>query len=271
MNTITSINAEIINDSRNIPTLSVTVTTDTGAQGICMVPSGASTGTYEACELRDDGTSHGGVTKAQEIVNTVLAEALRGMDVLDQRGIDACMISLDGTHNKTNLGGNSILGVSVACAKAAAHTQGKELYEHLQTLAEKTSEQVSPFLYFNLINGGKHAATKLAFQEYHVVPQTNDIQESLTIALRVQNALGDIVKEKYGEVVRGDEGGYAVPTENIREPLELLSDRKTGLMKSEVVKCLQGSHEKGPVYRALKKLQEAELIQETGGQVSFPG
>lgn len=231
MNTITSINADILNDSRNIPTLSVTVTTDTGAQGVCMVPSGASTGTYEAYELRDDGTSHGNVTKAQSFVNGALAEALLGMDVSNQREIDARMIALDGTPNKSNLGGNSILGVSVACAKAAAHAHGKEFYEHLQTLAEKSSEYETPYLYFNLINGGKHATTKLAFQEYHVVPQTSDIHESLDIAERVQNALGDIVKEKYGEVSRGDEGGYAVPTENIREPLDLLVEavKKTGL------------------------------------------
>ncbi|MFA5132203.1 MAG: phosphopyruvate hydratase [Candidatus Paceibacterota bacterium] len=223
MNTITSIVADIIEDSRNVPTLSVTVTTSGGGVGVCAVPSGASTGKYEAFELRDDGTSHGGVTKAQEIINTVIAPALEGFDVTDQRGIDALLIEMDGTPNKEKLGGNSILGVSVACGKAAAQSLGKEFYEYLQSLAEVSSEEKCPLLYFNLINGGKHASTALSFQEYHLVPTVHSISRSLEIAQKVQDTLGEIVKEKYGEVARGDEGGYAVPTDNIREPLELLS------------------------------------------------
>lgn len=231
MHTIASIQAEIINDSRNIPTLSVEVTTNTGAIGVCMVPSGASTGKYEAYELRDDGTSHGNVSKAKELINTVIKEALLGKNVSDQKEIDAVLISLDGTSNKQKLGGNSILGVSVACAKAAAKAEGKEFFEHLRTLADVKEGAPHPSLYFNLINGGKHASTKLAFQEYHLVPTVSSVKEALEIAERVQNALGDIVKEKYGEVARGDEGGYAVPTENIREPLELLSEavKKVGV------------------------------------------
>lgn len=231
MNTIASIKADIIPDSRNVPTLSVIVTTDSGATGVCIVPSGASTGKYEACELRDDGTGHGNVSKAQEIINTKIQAALLGKNVADQREIDNTLMALDGTNNKANLGGNSILGVSVACGKAAAHAENKEFYEHLQTLAEVTAPHVAPSLYFNLINGGKHAKTKLAFQEYHLVPKANSVSESLEIAQVVQDALGEIVKEKYGDVERGDEGGYAVPTENIREPLELLSQavEKSGL------------------------------------------
>ncbi len=223
MNVIKSINAEIINDSRNVPTLSVSVTTDSGFTGVCMVPSGASTGKYEAFELRDDGTSKGGVSKAQEIVNTTINEALLSSDVSKQKEIDELLIKLDGTSNKNNLGGNSMLGVSVAVAKAAAKSEGKEFYEYMQTLAEASSTISCPRLYFNLINGGKHASTQLAFQEYHLVPQVESVKESLEIAQKVQDALGVIVSEKYGEVSRGDEGGYAVPTENIREPLELLS------------------------------------------------
>ncbi|MCX6756623.1 MAG: phosphopyruvate hydratase [Candidatus Nomurabacteria bacterium] len=223
MTTIKNVKAEIINDSRNVPTLSVSVTTDSGFTGVCMVPSGASTGKYEAFELRDDGTSKGSVTKAQVIVNTKINEALIGFDIYKQREIDDLLIKLDGTDNKTNLGGNSLLGVSVACAKAAAKALDKEFYEYLQTLREVSSNITCPKLYFNLINGGKHANTSLAFQEYHLVPQVESVVESLEIAQKVQDALGALILEKYGEVARGDEGGYAIPTENIREPLEILS------------------------------------------------
>jgi enolase len=223
MHPITSISVDLINDSRNIETLKVTVVAGNGSMGTCMVPSGASTGKYEACELRDDGTSHGGVTKAKENILTIMLPALLGKDVKDQKAIDAILVELDGTPDKSNLGGNSILGVSVACAKAAAHADGKELYEHLRSLAPVTSSLKGPRLYFNLINGGKHAMTNLAFQEYHVVPITDVPEESLAIAEVVQNKLGEIIVARYGEVGRGDEGGYAVPTENIRLPLELLS------------------------------------------------
>lgn len=223
MSTIKNIIAEVINDSRNVPTLSVSVTTDSDFTGVCMVPSGASTGKYEAFELRDDGNSKGGVSKAQEIVNTKIKDALIGFDISKQREIDNLLINLDGTPNKSNLGGNSILGVSIAVAKAAAKSEGKEFFEYMQTLAEETSTIKCPRLYFNLINGGKHANTQLAFQEYHLVPQVESVTDSLEIAQKVQDALGIIISEKYGEVERGDEGGYAVPTENIREPLELLS------------------------------------------------
>jgi len=223
MSKIKTISAEIINDSRNVPTLSVSVIDDLGNIGICMVPSGASTGKYEAFELRDDGTSKGGVTKAQEIINTKINDAFLGMGISNQREIDNLLLKLDGTSNKENLGGNSMIGVSIAVAKAAAKSVGKEFYEYLETLAEETSSITCPKLYFNLINGGKHANTQLAFQEYHLVPQVESVKESLDIAQKVQDALGTIISEKYGEVARGDEGGYAVPTENIREPLELLS------------------------------------------------
>lgn len=223
MTTIKNINAEIINDSRNVPTLSVSVTTDSGYVGVCMVPSGVSTGKYEAFELRDDNTSKRGVTKAQEIINTTINNELIGFPVSNQREIDNLLLKLDGTSNKTNLGGNSMIGVSIAVAKVAAKSFGKEFYEYLQIQTEVTSETSCPKLYFNLINGGKHANTQLAFQEYHLVPQVESVKESLDIAQKVQDALGVIILEKYGKVARGDEGGYAVPTENIREPLELLS------------------------------------------------
>ncbi len=231
MSSIKSINAEIISDSRNVPTLSVSLTLESGATGKCMVPSGASTGKYEAYEMRDDGTSHGGVTKAQEIVNTVISDALVGKVFENQRELDNALLELDGTPNKGKLGGNSILGVSVAYGKAVAASEDKQFFEYLEVIEKVTEGAGNPFLYFNLINGGKHADTELSFQEYHLVPQTSSVAESLVIAQRVQDMLGEIVKEKYGEVRRGDEGGYALPTGNIREPLELLLEtvKKSGL------------------------------------------
>lgn len=224
MHTITSIKAERIKDSRDVPTLLVTVTTDNGATGVCMVPSGASTGKYEAYELRDGGTGHGDVTKALELVNTTIQDTLVGKGVSDQKEIDRLLCELDGTSNKRILGGNSTLGVSVACGKAAAHSEGREFFEYLRGLREIPIGSVHPLLYFNLINGGKHTATKLAFQEYHIVPQVDSVYEALQIAQKIQDTLGKIITERYGEVSKGDEGGYALPTENIREPLELLRE-----------------------------------------------
>ncbi|MFA6608611.1 MAG: phosphopyruvate hydratase [Candidatus Paceibacterota bacterium] len=231
MNPIKSIKVDIINDSRNIPTLSVTVTTEESKTGNCMVPSGASTGKYEAYELRDDDTSHGGVTKAKENILEIIAPVIIGKDVTNQKNIDDTLIKLDGTKNKSKLGGNSILGVSFACGKAGASTMGKEFYEYMRMLAEVSPNEICPLLYFNLINGGKHAKTGLAFQEYHIVPKVDSVTEALDIAQKIENILGEIIKEKYGDVEKGDEGGYAVPTENIREPLELLSQavKKSGL------------------------------------------
>lgn len=223
MNTIQNITVDIIEDSRKVPTLSVTVTTDTGFSGNCMVPSGASTGKYEAYEMRDDDTSHGGVTKAKDKILSVILPALLGKDIEDQNKIDEILINLDGTSNKHILGGNSIIGVSVACAKAAANVKGDEFYKYLSTLTDKTSNVLIPRLYFNLINGGKHTSTKLAFQEYHIVPIVESVSTALSIAETVQNKLGVLINEKYGEVKLGDEGGFALPIEDVRVPLLLLS------------------------------------------------
>jgi enolase len=259
MNSITSISGDIIKDSRNIETLKVTVITNNGSTGMCMVPSGASTGKYEAYELRDDGTPHGGVIKAKENILTIVTPMLLGKDVENQKAIDALLIELDGTATKSNLGGNSILGVSVACAKAAAHAKGKELYEHLRVLAPVSSSRKGPRLYFNLINGGKHATTKLAFQEYHLVPLTDVPEESLAIAEMVQNKLGEIITVQFGKVERGDEGGYAVPTENIRLPLELLAQA--------VKECdLEGKVEFALDVAATSFYDEATAMYNVGGQ-----
>lgn len=221
MNKIEKVFAEEIRDSRGNPTLKVTVTAD-GKSASFAVPSGASTGAHEAHELRDvDGK---GVQTAIEKVNNVIAPALIGQDISNQKEIDRIMIELDGTPNKTNLGGNSMIGVSIAIAKTAAKVAGIETYEHLRTLAEIKPSRHIPHLYLNLINGGKHAKNDLAFQEYHVVTETENVEEAVDIGVKLQDSLERFFREDLGEdsLVLGDEGGYAPKMTTIKEPLEYL-------------------------------------------------
>jgi enolase len=232
--TITAVHAREVLDSRGKPTLEVTVTCE-GGSGVFSVPSGASTGTHEAIELRDgDRSRHDGqgVLRAVANVNVNLGGALVGMDARGQHQIDERMLSMDGTSNKATLGGNAIIGVSVATAKAAAAALGIPLVQHLRSLAPdiKPSREV-PFLNMNLINGGKHAATRLAFQEYKVVPQTDDIAEALEIGTRILHALRSRIAREYGPVSAnvGDEGGFAPDLASVRRPLELFLETATDL------------------------------------------
>lgn len=224
--TITAISAREILDSRGNPTLEVAVTCREG-RGIFGVPSGASTGTNEAVELRDgDKTRFGGegVLKAATHVNVNLAGALIGMDAHNQRALDRRMIEMDGTANKSKLGGNAIVGVSVAATKAAAAAQSLQPHEWVRELADgiKPSRKV-PFLCMNLTNGGKHAAGRLAFQEYKIVPQTDSIHEALNIGTTIMHALKKAYAKKYGAVNAnvGDEGGFAPDVEDVRAPLDM--------------------------------------------------
>ena len=219
---ITKIFAEEVKDSRGNPTLLVNVFVGEKS-GSFSVPSGASTGAHEAHELRDaDGK---GVGKAIDKINNDIAKALIGQDVLNQHEIDRIMIKLDGTQNKDNLGGNSMIGVSVACAKAAAKIQDIELYEHLRTLAEIKPSRHIPHLYMNLINGGKHAKNNLAFQEYHIVTDTDDVTEAVDIGIKIQDSIKEYITEELGEdsLVLGDEGGFAPELTDVRKPLEYLA------------------------------------------------
>jgi len=219
---ITNILAEQILDSRNNPTLKVSVHVG-DIVGIFEVPSGASTGKYEACELRDGESGKSGVLNAVKKINSSIKKALVGQDVDDQKNIDQIMIELDGTEQKTNLGGNSLIGVSIACAKTAAKVLGIEVYEYLRTLESMEPSRKEPFLYFNLINGGKHAKTKLAFQEFHIVPQVETSKESVEMSRNIQNRLNEIIKSDFpGPTTRGDEGGLALDVEDIYTPLNLM-------------------------------------------------
>ena len=184
------------------------------------VPSGASTGAYEAYELRDGGDRYlgKGCVKAVDNVNTVLGPAVCGMDPADQRGIDEAMNKLDGTANKSNLGANAILGVSLAASKAGAASKGIPLYAHFAQLAGNNDEKFTmPIPCFNVINGGSHAGNKLAFQEYFVIPTgAKSFKEAMQIGCEVYHTLGKIIKAKFGgdATLIGDEGGFAPPCDN---------------------------------------------------------
>jgi enolase len=223
---IQSVKAEEILDSRGIPTLQVKIELHS-CSGSFSVPSGASTGQYEAHELRDGESEHyggKGVKKAINNVNEVISKVLIGKDVTDQKTIDNIMIELDGTENKTNLGANAIVGVSIACAKTAAKFAGKEVYKYLLTLADIKPSRKTPLLYMNLINGGAHAASKLRFQEYHVVPQVDSIDEALEIGSEIHQELQKIIIKELGPQSAnvGNEGGYVLDTESVYLPFDLI-------------------------------------------------
>ena len=223
MDKITKIVAEEIKDSRGNPTIKVTVSVD-DKSGSFSVPSGASTGAHEAHELRDDDGK--GINNAIEKVNNIIAPALVGKDVLNQKEIDRMMVKLDGTANKDNLGGNSMIGVSVACAKLAAKISNQETYQYLQTLAEIKPSRKTPHLFMNLLEGGKHTSNILAFQEYLLVSNTENISLAVEMGIKVQNTLKDIIERELGKesLVLGDEGGFALRVTDIRKPLVFLTE-----------------------------------------------
>jgi enolase len=228
MSSVQSVVAREILDSRGNPTVEVEVVTEDGMFR-ASVPSGASTGAYEAVELRDGGDRYlgKGVLKAVANVNDVLGPAVKGMDVTDQQGVDDTMLKLDGTPNKAKLGANSILGVSLAISKAGAAAKKVPLYKHYADLAGNNDEKFTmPVPCFNVINGGSHAGNKLAFQEYFVIPTgAKSFAEAMQIGCEVYHTLGKIIKAKFGgdATLIGDEGGFAPPCDN-REGCELIME-----------------------------------------------
>ncbi len=222
-NKIDNIQAEEILDSRGNPTMKVTVSSGISV-GSFSVPSGASTGAHEAYELRDkDGK---GVSEAIGNINNIIAPALIGVDAIYQQDIDEAMLKMDGTKNKHNLGGNAMIGVSVACARLGASVSKLETFEYLKTLNFSSAQPFIPYLYMNLINGGKHAKNGLAFQEYHVVPVTVAPKEAVEIGLKIQESLRQIITKNLGQdsLVQGDEGGFAPKISDVRTPLVYLSE-----------------------------------------------
>eukprot|EP00326_Haptolina_ericina_P005917 CAMPEP_0181228968 /NCGR_PEP_ID=MMETSP1096-20121128/33635_1 /TAXON_ID=156174 ORGANISM="Chrysochromulina ericina, Strain CCMP281" /NCGR_SAMPLE_ID=MMETSP1096 /ASSEMBLY_ACC=CAM_ASM_000453 /LENGTH=441 /DNA_ID=CAMNT_0023322537 /DNA_START=57 /DNA_END=1382 /DNA_ORIENTATION=- len=226
MAVIESIKARQIYDSRGNPTVEVDLVAG-GNLVRASVPSGASTGAYEAVELRDGGDRHmgKGVLTAVANVNDKLAPKLLGLDVTDQSGIDALMNEIDGTDNKGTLGANAVLGVSLAVSKAGAAAKGVPLYRHFADLAGN-SQLLMPVPCFNVINGGSHAGNTLPFQEYFVIPTgAQTFQEGMMVGTEVYHNLAKILKKKFGgdATLIGDEGGFAPPCD-ARSGIELVME-----------------------------------------------
>lgn len=225
---IRSIHARQILDSRGNPTVEAEVTLDDGTMGRAAVPSGASTGSNEALELRDgDKSLFNGksVIKAVENVNSTINEALVGMDVTDQRTLDETMIELDGTENKANLGANAILAVSLAAAHTAAKVQNKPLYEYFHILSGTDNDMQLPLPMMNIINGGAHAGFSTDIQEFMVVPVGADtFSRALQMGAEIFANLKTVLKDKGYPTTVGDEGGFAPQVNNGNaEALELIS------------------------------------------------
>lgn len=222
-----SLKARQIIDSRGNPTVEVDVVTDDLYRSA--VPSGASTGIYEALELRDgDKSVFGGkgVLNAVRNINDILAPKLIGVDVRNQSEVDAIMLEFDGTPNKSKFGANSILGVSLSVCRAGAGARGIPLYKHIQELAG-IKELVMPVPALNVINGGSHAGNNLAMQEFMILPVgASSFSEAMRMGSEVYHILKDIIKKKYGQDACnvGDEGGFAPNVQDNREGLVLLID-----------------------------------------------
>ena len=269
---ISKMKAREILDSRGNPTVEVDVITESGNIGRAAVPSGASTGRYEALELRDGGKRyHGkGVLKAVNSVNEIIAPALKGLDVRSQEEIDKKMIELDGTPNKSKLGANAILAVSLATARAAANALKIPLYKYL---SKNKDELLLPVPLMNIINGGKHAGNKLNIQEFMIIPHGGKtFKETLRIGVEIYHTLKRILEKKYGKsaINVGDEGGYAPPMEQTTEALEALikSIEEAGYTpRKEVSLGLDAAasefydEERGKYYLDQRSLTVDELIE----------
>lgn len=222
MGKIVEVRGRQIIDSRGNPTVEADITVEGGAIGRFGVPSGASTGIFEALELRDgDSSRYGGkgVAKAVDNVNGPIRELLLGRDASDQEGIDRALIDLDGTPNKSNLGANAILAVSVACAKAAASSKGEQLFSFLGG----AGANVLPAPMMNILNGGAHADNALDFQEFMIIPAgAPTFSEALRMGTEVYHALKKVLHTKGLSTGVGDEGGFAPGLGNNREALDLI-------------------------------------------------
>lgn len=227
---IASVLAREIFDSRGWPTVEVEITLDSGDIGVGMVPSGASTGSKEALELRDGDSSRflgKGVTKAVTNVNTVINDFIKGKEFPNQESLDNSLISLDGTENKSSLGANALLAVSLAFARACSSRDNKELYHYLkeQYVGSKEDKYSLPMPMLNFINGGAHADNNVDIQEFMLVPTgASTLREALQQSAEVFHTLKKILKEKGLQTAVGDEGGFAPDLSSNKSALELLCE-----------------------------------------------
>ncbi len=222
MSIILSVHARQIFDSRGNPTVEVDVITENGVQGRAAVPSGASTGEHEAVELRDGGSDYmgKGVLKAVDNVNSIIAEELLGVSVFEQNGIDQLMIDLDGTPNKSKLGANAILGVSLAVAKAAANELGMPLYRYVGGVSANTL----PVPMMNIINGGSHSDAPIAFQEFMVMPvKAKNFTEAMKMGSEIFHNLKKVLHDRNLSTAVGDEGGFAPTLDGTEDALDTIA------------------------------------------------
>ena len=218
MSKIVDITSREILDSRGNPTVETKVYTEKGNIGVFSVPSGASTGTKEALELRDNDERYFGKGVLKAVSNVgLIKEKLVGVEVSEQRKIDEVMIELDGTPNKSNLGANAILSVSVACLKAAALDSGLDVYEYLNK-----REKRLPYAMYNIINGGKHSSNNLDIQEFMIVPKFKEFKEGLRAASEIFNQLISLLIKQGLSINVGDEGGFAPDLKSNEEALSLI-------------------------------------------------
>lgn len=234
---IKKVSALEILDSRGNPTIEAFVETESGYNGFGMVPSGASTGTYEAIELRDyDNRYHGkGVQKAKENINKIIQNKIKGIDVRDQEKIDSLIIETDNSDNLKNLGANATLAVSIACVRAAANAYKMEPFQYLGGLAA----DLLPLPMMNIINGGRHASNNLDIQEFMIAPVgAKTFSEGLRLSTEIYHTLKEILSRKGMKTEVGDEGGFAPDLENHESVIELLIEaiEKTGYKAGEEVK-----------------------------------
>ena len=229
MSIILKINARQIFDSRGNPTVEVDVITENGILGRAAVPSGASTGEHEAVELRDEGDSYmgKGVLNSVKIINEIISDEIVGISVFEQNKIDNLMIELDGTKNKSKYGANSILGISLAVAKAAANELGIPLYKYIGGVSANTL----PVPMMNIINGGSHSDAPIAFQEFMIIPiNAKNFSNAMRIGTEIFHNLKSILKKRGMTTSVGDEGGFAPKLDDTEEALDLIieSIKKSG-------------------------------------------
>lgn len=261
---VNSVKGRMVFDSRGNPTIEAIVHAG-NFFGKAIAPSGASTGSYEAVELRDGGKAyHGkGVSKALHNIS-IIENAIRGMDILDQKKIDLKMIETDGTKNKSKLGANAIVAVSMAVARAAAACEGKELFMYLNPSSVRL-----PIPMMNIINGGKHAGSGLAIQEFMIVPhKAGAFSEAMEMCTEIYHELKEIITKKYGRIATGvgDEGGFAPPLNNTEDALSIISDAidKSGYSKtvSMSLDCAASEFYKNGKYEIdRKKLSSDKLLE----------
>lgn len=225
---IAQVFAQEILDSRGNPTIETEITLDSGQTVRSAVPSGASTGTHEALELRDDDAERylgKGVLQAVKNVNHVIAPAVQGKDVTDQEAIDNLMLELDGTETKSHLGANAILSISMAVTRAGAVATKQPLYAYVASLFKQSSEEFTmPIPMMNVLNGGKHALNSTDMQEYMIMPiGAPTVAEAVRWGAETFHTLGKMLKQKGLPTTVGDEGGYAPPLSSNAEPLELIT------------------------------------------------